>query len=438
MLNRKSFIEKSTEILNAYKGTGSVYLFYADFVEFKLVNYYYGIEKGNELLQAVVDFVRNIPEVACCERVFSDQFVFIVLAKAKRTDDEIVASYNYYAEKFIATQRDKYPACNLKFCCGIFPVKTNNIIEAIDNANMAHMDAKKMGGVTAVLFKKSKLEELSAKQKQEKELALALHENRFSFYLQPKVDLLTGQIIGAEALARRFDSDGKVIYPDSFIPIMEENGSIVDLDLMIFEKVCEFIEERLQKGFPVVCTSVNLSRLHIQDMETAHRLHSIAQKHHIPPRLLEFELTESILLTEFAGAKNLGSKLRNYQYQTSVDDFGSGYAGINIWQELDFDGLKLDKKFLSDDAEIKVRNSAIVPSLIDIAHKLGTQVICEGVERVDQCRRLLQMGCRYAQGFYFSQAVPPKQFYKMYQEQRGHISLPFHVDIDIDEEPNKH
>ena len=115
MLNRKSFIKKATEILNAYRGAGSIYLFHADFADFKLVNYYYGIEKGDEILQAVVDFVRGIPEVACCERIFSDQFVFIVLAKAQRTDEEIISSYNYYAEKFLATQRGKYPACNLKF-----------------------------------------------------------------------------------------------------------------------------------------------------------------------------------------------------------------------------------------------------------------------------------------------------------------------------------
>ena len=369
--------------------------------------------------------MRGIPEVACCERIFSDQFVFIVLAKAQRTDEEIISSYNYYAEKFLATQRGKYPACNLKFYCGIYPMKTMDVIKGIDNANMARMDAKRIKGVTAVLFSQSKLEELSVQVKLEKELMLALHENRFSFYLQPKVDLLTGQIVGAEALARRFDREGNVIYPDSFISIMEADGSIVELDLMIFEKACEYIKDRLQKGFPVVQTSINLSRLHVQNMESTARLHSIAQKYQIPPELLEFELTESILLTEFAGAKYLCDQLRNYRYQISIDDFGSGYAGINIWQELNFDRLKLDKKFLSDEAGLRARNAAIVPGLIDIAQKLNIEVICEGVERADQCRRLLKMGCHYAQGFYFSEAVSPNEFYRIYQGQHGRYSLAF-------------
>ena len=424
MLNRKSFIEKATEILRTNKGTGSVYLFYADFAEFKLVNYFYGIDKGNELLQSVVDFVQRIPEVAYCERIFSDQFVFIVLAKEQRTDEEIIASYQYYAEAYLSTQRAKYPACNLKFCCGIFPMLSKNVVEAIDNANMARMDAKKMGASSAVVFTRSRMEELAARQEREREITLALHENRFVFYLQPKVDLLTGKISGTEALARRLDTSGTLIYPDCFIPIMEENGSIIDLDFFIFEKVCSHMENRLQKGLPVICTSVNLSRVHTQNSGTADQLHSIAEKHHIPPHLLEFELTESILLNEFAQAKRLIDRLRSYGYRTSIDDFGSGYAGINIWREIRFDILKLDRSFLADDnEEIKARNSAIIRGLIDIADRLNVRVICEGVEREDQRQYLLQVGCRYAQGFYFTEALPPDAFYTDVHQRHGHYTL---------------
>lgn len=430
MIKHRSFIDKTTELLNTYHGAGSIYLFFADFADFKLVNYYYGMEKGNELLNAVVKFVRNIPEVAYCERVFSDQFLFIVLAKAQRSDEEIIASYNHFAEAFLSAQRPKYPACNLRFHCGIFPMKDRNVLEAIDNANMARLDAKRTGAPTAVLFTQSKLSELAARKEKEREITLALHENRFAFYLQPKVDLLTGQIIGAEALARRFTPEGALIYPDNFIPIMEQNGSIVDLDFSILEQVCQHMADRLRKGFPVVRTSVNLSRAHILNCEDLDKIHAVVEKYGIPPDLMEFELTENILLDDFEKARSFGDRLRAFGYKTSVDDFGSGYSGINIWQELSFDVLKLDRKFLSDDPILHSRNAAIIPSIIDIAQRLNIDVICEGVERADQCRCLLELGCRYAQGFYFSKAVPPDTFYQIYHDQHGHYPLSFHVQVE--------
>lgn len=161
------------------------------------------------------------------------------------------------------------------------------------------------------------------------------------------MDLETGRTIGAEALARRVGRDGSIIYPDAFLSVMEANGSIVELDMLIYRKVCAFLADRREKGLPVVQTSVNLSRLHIHNPETADIIHSVAQAYEIPSDLLEFELTETILLDEFSGAKQLIDRLRAYGYRVSIDDFGSGYSGINIWQELNFDVLKLDKKFLS-------------------------------------------------------------------------------------------
>ena len=236
---------------------------------------------------------------------------------------------------------------------------------------------------------------------------------------------MTGEIIGAEALARRIDKNGNMVSPDSFLKILEDNGAIVELDTLILEQVCAYISDRLKNRLSVVRTSVNLSRLHIQNSNAADIFHSIVQKYHVPPEYIEFELTETILLNEFEGAKLLIDRLRGYRYHVSIDDFGAGYAGINIWQELNFDILKLDKKFLAEEEPIKSRNAAIVPNVINIAQRLGIEVLCEGVETEEQCQYLMKLGCTCVQGYYFSRPVSKEQFYKAYIELNGHYACSF-------------
>lgn len=428
MRSHRAFMEEAARILRGRIGTRTAFWFDIDFIQFKLVNHCYGVEKGTELLMALERFLTAIPEIVLEKRVFSDQFVFLVLTDKPKTDEEVIAAWNRYSNEFIQAQQERYPACKLQLCCGICPALSDDVMADIDNAALARKEARKTRAHNAVMFTGAMIEVLWARQKQEQEIIQALHEKRFVFFLQPKVDLRTGQIIGAEALARRISPHGEVIYPDIFLPIMEENGTVIELDFLIFRKVCEHLSSRLQMGLPVVPTSVNLSRLHIENPDTAARLHAIAQSYNVPPELLEFELTETILLHEYGHVKKLIDHLRNDRYQVSIDDYGSGYNSFAIWQELNYDILKLDKRFLSDDRTLKPRIAMIAPGLIETSKKMNVNVICEGVEHADHCRRLLQWGCWYAQGYYFSKPIPPEQFYKIYQEQDGRYPLPFRAD----------
>lgn len=425
MFNHKSFIIKASDIYEAKKNAGHFAILYMDISEFQSVNRYYGIENGDSLLNAVETRLNSLPAIVLFERIFSDQFVALTFSASKYTKEYLNATYKYYEKEFLDEQKKNYPACNLKISCGIYVMAEDKILDAIDLANLARKAAKRNGSVNAVIFDHATLSEMSSYQHQEQETNLALQEKRFTFFLQPKVNLLTGEIIGAEALARRIDADGTVIFPDNFLPILEGNGSIVDLDILIFEQVCEYISERIENGLPVVRTSVNLSRLHILNSNTADMFHSTMQKYNIPPEYIEFELTETILLNEFEGAKLLIDRLRDYQYHVSIDDFGSGYAGINIWQELNFDLLKLDKRFLSDEEPIKSRNAAIVPNVINIAQRLGIEVLCEGVETEEQCQYLIKLGCTCVQGYYFSRPVPKEEFYETYKELNGYYPCHF-------------
>lgn len=425
MLTHKSFLKKAENIFNTSLSTKYVFLYYLDFVEFKLINSYYGIDEGNSVIMAVETYLSQIPEIVAYEHLFSDQFVFIVTTNKQMSNKEIVESYASYAETFLSKQRIKYPDCNLRTCCGIYAVKNNNVLEALDNANIAWLQAKKRQLSNVILFDPSMLEELSVHQKAEQEISLALKENRFMFYLQPKVNLLSGEIIGLEALARFITPEGKTILPESFLSIMEENGSIVELDLMLLRKICAYTADRISKKLPVIRTSVNISRLHIQIDDTVQRFHSIVQEYGIPPELLDFELTETILINEFNNAKILCRQLHEHGYSVSIDDFGAGYAGINILQELDFDTLKLDRKFLSDEEPLRSRNQVILPSIVNILKELKVDVICEGVETAEQCQYLAKIGCTQAQGYYFSRPLPPEQVYETYMKLDKHYPISF-------------
>lgn len=424
MLNRKEYLEQAAQLTKPHIGTRTAFWFDLDFVEFKLFNYHYSVEEGNNLIAETELFFNKLPGVCLFKRIFSDEFVFLVITEEPRSDDEIVALANSYIYAFLESKQGYYPICNLKLSCGICPVFSEVPMEAIDNASLARKQSRADDAATAVIFSEEKLDELESHRQLEKETALAMQERRVVFDLQPKVNIRTGEIVGAEALARQISREGERIYPNVFMDIMEENGMVVELDFMVLEKTCDFIADRLKQGLPVVRTSVNLSRLHLLNPTTADLLHAIVQKYDVPAEYLEFELTETVFLAELTSAKALIDRLHTYGYATSIDDFGSGYAGLNLCQEVDFDIIKLDRRFLSDDEQLKKKNAAIIPCIVDMMNRLGIKVVCEGAERAEQCEFLLTTGCEIVQGYYFSKPIPPEQFYDIYEKQNGRYSLP--------------
>lgn len=421
----EAFVGKVKCAYNAATQRGCGFLFYMDVDEFHLINQRYGMESGDRLLSSIENFVAHYPNVAAYERVFSDQFVFLLLLPQPQTNDEVRRNFEERIEGFLVSEVENYPNIRLGISCGAYRLEGDNIELAVEAANLARKASKKRSSQGMVFFDSSVADGVSHYLEYEQEIADALRNNRFTFYLQPKVNLLTGEIIGAEALARRVDEGGRVKYPDSCLEIMEKNSSIVEMDFLVLRLVCEYISERRKNGLAVVPTSVNLSRAHTQNPLTALLLHKIVQSYKLPASLIEFELTESIMLDEFLSAKELIDELRGYGYIVSIDDFGSGYNSIKIWQELSFDTIKLDKSFLSDDPLIRLRNMAIVPNVINIVQMLNINTICEGVETEEQCRYLLKLGCTAIQGFYFSEPVPKEEFYKIFKEQNGRYACNF-------------
>lgn len=238
----------------------------------------------------------------------------------------------------------------------------------------------------------------------------AIENEEFLVYYQPKVRLNDYTLIGAEALCR-WKHDGEIIAPFRFIPILERGRNICTLDFYMLEHVCRDIRKWLDEGRRVVTVSVNLSRVHLGDMDLLDRIIKIIDKYSVPHQYIEIELTETTTDVDFTELKKVVSGLNIQGIRTSVDDFGIGYSSLNLIRELPWNTLKIDKSFLpSGNEEEAQRKCVLLKYLIAMAQNLGLECIAEGVETIDQIALLKENNCFNAQGFYFDKPLPAEEF----------------------------
>lgn len=236
----------------------------------------------------------------------------------------------------------------------------------------------------------------------ENRMVKALEQGEFTVFMQPQVCLADRRLHGAEALIRWQIPDGKMVYPDEFIPLFEQNGFIRELDLFVLDTVCAWIRRRLDEGKQVPPISINQSKaLFFQDNYVKTVL-GIAERHNVPARLLHVEVTESMAwLDEEAFIRTLEA-LRRAGIGLSLDDFGKGYSSLAMLHSFGFDTIKLDRAFLAPGQEKQRSVWIIISSLVDMARRLGIEILCEGVETEDQLQKLLVSHCKYGQGYLFS------------------------------------
>ena len=238
----------------------------------------------------------------------------------------------------------------------------------------------------------------------------AVENDQFTFYLQPQCNMETGAVVGAEALCRWIDPRKDVIGPSEFIPILEKTGFITDLDRIIWEKVCAWIGKRLQENRTVVPISVNVSEVDVQAMDVAEHMEALAAKHGVDPHFLKVEITESANAKEPGRINKLISDLHMKGFSVLMDDFGSGYSSLNMLDGCDVDIVKLDSEFMNTQKGGRDRQSKIVDSIVNMTKRLGIPIVVEGIEDQRQVTFLSDLGCRYAQGFYFFRPMTIEDF----------------------------
>ena len=238
----------------------------------------------------------------------------------------------------------------------------------------------------------------------------AIAKEEFHVFYQPKIDINTGELIGAEALCRWFH-EGQLIPPMEFIPILEQGVDICKLDFYMLDHVCRDLRRWLEEGREVVRVSVNLSRKHMMDLDLLDHIIEIVDRNNVPHKYVEVELTETTTDVEFRDLKRVVSGLQMAGISTSVDDFGMGYSSLNLIKEVPWNTLKVDRSFLpiEEDDENSTR-SVMFKYVVAMAKELGLECIAEGVETQSQLEVLRQNHCQLAQGFLFDKPLPVMEF----------------------------
>ena len=246
----------------------------------------------------------------------------------------------------------------------------------------------------------------------EKDFREGVENNEFKIFLQPKFDIKTEKIVGAESLIRR-EKDGVLIMPNSFIPEYEKTGVITKLDMFVFESMCKKLRKWQNKGYKVFPIAINESRRHLYNKNHVSELEKIVKYYNVNPNLLELELTETVVVENIESAKEAEKKVHALGFVVSMDDFGVGYSSFYMLKNINIDILKIDKSF-SDEVMEDKRGRIILEAIIDMAKKLEIKTVAEGIETKEQLEYLKQIGCDMAQGYYFEKPLPIKEFESKY------------------------
>lgn len=375
-----------------------------DIRRFKIINDLYGEKFGNEVLDHITNTLKNY----CNDNQYylnlrSD--VFMIVTECPDSD---------YPRRFIEGLDELlciYKNVTLRFSYGVYMAedKTMELRRMEDRAAMARRTAKAGFSSNIVFYKEQFKDSLYNLKFIEENLRRALDEHQFRMYLQPKYSISKNEIIGAEALVRWNNPERGMIYPDQFIPIIEENGSIVQVDHYIWSRACMFIRKCIDAGIGPCPISVNVSRVHLRGDECPQILSDMVRVSGIPEKLLELEITETADDLQISRQTAL---LKDYGFTLLMDDFGSGYSSLNVLLESTFDVIKLDKRFI-ENMMTSDKGRSILENVLQMASNLDITVLAEGVETKEQVELLRSIGCDQVQGYYYAKPMPEEDFFEL-------------------------
>lgn len=233
-----------------------------------------------------------------------------------------------------------------------------------------------------------------------------LEAGEFTFYAQPQCNISTGKIVGAEALVRWRKENGELVSPGQFIPVLEKNGMIDELDRYVWECVCKWLRSWIDRGHEPVPMSINVSRIDIFSMNVPEYLFALLKKYDLPESLIKIEITESAYTESNEQITGAVMQLRSHGFKVMMDDFGCGYSSLNMLKNIPVDILKLDMRFLDINEADTEKGISILESVVNMARLLRLPIVVEGVETKRQEQFVRGLGCRYSQGFYYYRPLP--------------------------------
>lgn len=409
-ISYKRFIEEAGRICMQ---DGKRLMLYMNISSFKYINDVFGYGKGNEVLREVERFFSSSIPQALWARVYADRFV--ALLPYERLD-EVKALLQSRLDEFDRMSRKKFPAFNIWVKIGAYPMEKNDAIQkSVNLANYAVDEIQKVSDSKCIFYDEDMHQHVLMQKDVERDMWEALERREFEAFYQPKYNILTKELIGAEALIRWRHPEKGLLPPGIFIPIFEKNHFILQADFYIFECVCGFMQRLMEHGIHLFPISSNFSRLHLKQPDFVEKLARISEKYGIPPEFLEIEITETVAVEDFDELLGAVKEMKEKGFHVSIDDFGSGHSSIQLLYKLPIDVLKLDKTFV-DHEDASDFEMELMDDIISVSLKNGIKIICEGVETCEQEEFVRSHNCIYVQGFLYSRPLPGEQFFELLSE----------------------
>lgn len=417
LMNRHAFTSNLTELILKQPKQPFTVLF-IDLDRFKRINDYQGHEVGDRILMHVANCVqhslRASDHIALAQdgplsaRVGGDEFLAVLPGVANPEQITQIAERLLKAIAKPTTVRGSRISCSVSLGAAIYPQHGQEVEDVIKHADLAMFEAKRKGGNRLNIYD----DELGARTYRkfsiESRLKGALERDELHNVYQPKLNLHSGDVVGAEALLR-WQSGDKYIPPDEFIPVAEESGLIIDIGDWVLERVCKDITAWAKEGFEVPCVAVNVSLLQLQKADYVDNFIDIVKSYDLDFKRISVEVTESVMLNESAPVISKIDTLRSMGVEVALDDFGTGYSSLNYLRNLPVDILKIDRGFILDLAT-DTKQQGIVSAIVELAKQLGLLVVAEGVEDEEQIRLLRNFECDEAQGYFYSPPLKQGEF----------------------------
>ena len=388
---------------------------------FKRINNALGYPVGDEVLQQVSQSL--VAAVRSSDSVFrygSDEFVVLLNDIVHPQQTQHVAQKILKAIRTTRHVAGHDLSITASLGISLCPNDSGTAVELIKHAETA-MHASKGRGPDDFSFYTEDMN-LHAQHQQNLESAIrhALECNEFALHYQPKLDLKSGQIVGAEALLRWFQPRLGWVSPADFIPVAEDTGLIVQLTQWVVRQACEQAQTWRDMGLPTLRISVNISAIDFRQRDFVDNLAAILKQTHLPPTLLELEITESVLMQNVDDTVDILDRIKAMGVRLALDDFGTGYSSLSYLRRFPIDVLKIDQSFIHG-LKVNSQDEQLISAIIGMGKSLGLTIIAEGVETFEQLNFLQHQLCEEGQGYLFSKAVPSEDFAQLLQ--KGCVTL---------------
>ncbi len=404
LLVREMFVSSAVDLVRTSPGPWCCLAI--DISHFKIFSSWFGKEKSNYVLARIGSVLRKMEQSGDCVAAYFGRDNFGVVLR----NDRVIINSLYEQIKEIIHSYSNTIGFLPAFGVYLIEDRCQFDLDAYDKARIAVEEAKATYMERIRYFDSQVYQRKRAEYSLLAEFQEALKNEEIGFYVQPQCRISTGKIVGAEALARWRKPDGTVIAPGAFVPYLEASGFITELDKCVWSEVCKWLRRLIDSGVTPVPISVNVSQIDLLSMDVAAYLYALTERYSIPSRLLKVEITESAYAENDTAISQAIKQLKEKGFMVFMDDFGSGYSSLNMLDKINVDVLKLDMMFMRKDTSLSRRGISIVESIVSMTKALNIPVIVEGVETAEQITFLNNLGCRYAQGYYFYKPMKPADF----------------------------